>query len=365
MKVKIQQFLFQNHSWSVVGWNLARSLLKLNHEVDLYPTDTDKQNFSPKDLKQYFKIQPPQGYPYQAGISYTAPHNWSRYLNGKNKFGIWCFEFPNAVPRSMVKWHKAVDKILPPSKFAEDILVKGGFPKDKMVVIPHGIHLSDYENKDKYPLKTNKKFKILVNVAQCHIRKNIPAVFEAYGKAFNNTDDVCLIIKTVPKREGPQQPFDVDFYSILKDFKKKYQNHAELEIITDFIDDLVPLYNSCDAVFTMSHSECFYIPGLEALGAGKINICPNYGGQLDFLNNNNSLLITTKIGRADKKALYWDASSAQAEWGIPNIENAVYLLQKAYKEYDTLIEQFSPNIKETAEKFTWDKAVEKIINEIQ
>jgi len=361
MHVKIQQFLRQNHSWAHVGWNIGRTLIKLGHEIDLYPSDTDKIDYSPADLKPYIKTQPPQGFPYQACISYTAPHNFPKYLNGKNKFGIWCYEFPNAVPRSMIKWHTFTDFILPPSQFAKDILVRGGFPKDKLVVVPHGIHLLDYENKDKYPLKTEKRFKILVNVAQCHLRKNLPAIFEAFGKAFNNTDDVCLVIKTVPKREGPPQQFDVDFYSILKDFKKQYPKHADLEIITDFIDNLIPLYNSCDVLFTMSHTECFYMPGLEILGANKINICPRYGGQLDFLNDNNGLLIDTKIGRADKKALYWDASSSLAEWGNPSVEHAALLLQRAYKEYDILIQQFSPNIKETIEKFTWDNSVSNIL----
>lgn len=363
MKVKIQQFIYQNHSWSVIGWNLARTLVKFGHEVDLFPTDMDKTDYSPIDLKPYIKTKIQEDY--YCNFSYTAPINWSKYLHGKNKLATWCFEFPNALPRSMVKYHTFTDYILPPSQFAKEILIQGGFPKDKTIVVPHGIHLSDYENKDKYPLKTNKKFKILVNVAQCHLRKNISAIFETYGKAFKNTDDVCLVIKTVPKREGPAQQFDVNFYDILKEFKIKYKQHAELEVITDFIDNLIPLYNVCDVVFTMTHSECFYLPGLEALGAGKINICPRYGGQLDFLNDQNSLLIDTKISRANKKALYWDTNAPLAEWGVPNVEHAAELLQKAYKEYDDLIIKFAPNMKETVEKFTWDNVTQKILSLIK
>ena len=116
-------------------------------------------------------------------------------------------------------------------------------------------------------------------------------MFEAYGRAFNNKDDVCLTMKVVPKREGSPQPFDVDFYQILKDFKLKYPKHGEIEIITDFIEDIALLYNSCDAVFTMSHGEGFYLPGLETLGASKLNIAPKHGGQLDFLSDQNFYLL--------------------------------------------------------------------------
>lgn len=362
MHVKIQQFLRQSHSWSYTSLNLARSFLKLNHEIDLIPTDMDKQDYMENDMKPYVrnKIQST----YDAQISYTAFHNIPKYLNfgTKNRFNIFCYEFNHGFPREMTKYHTFCDKILAPSNFAKEVFLNGGVPNNKIEIVPHGINLEDYENKIKYSLKTNKKFKILVNVAQCHIRKNIPAVFEAYGQAFNSKDDVCLVMKVVPKREGSPQPFDVNFNEIYKEFQNKYKNHGEIEIITNFIENITQLYNSCDAVFTMSHGEGFYLPGIETLGAGKLNITPRHGGQLDFLSDNNSLLIDGKIVRANKKMLYWNSNAPQAEMFQPNVEHAASLLQKAYKEYDTLIQQLSPNIKETAEKFTWLNATQKILD---
>ena len=96
MRIKIQQFLFGKlHSWSFVGQNIGRSLLKMGHDVDFVSTDGIKQEFTPKDLSKHIKDSPSGVYDCQ--ISYTAPHNWPNYLsNGsKNRFAIWNYEYNN------------------------------------------------------------------------------------------------------------------------------------------------------------------------------------------------------------------------------------------------------------------------------
>ena len=131
MLVKIQQFLRDNHSWSVCGWNIARSLLKMNCEIDLVATDVDKPDHIPNDLKHYIKNKIQSNYDCQ--ISYTAFHNIPKYLNFgiKNRFNIFCYEFNNGFPREMIKYHNFCDKILAPSKFAKDVFLNGGIPNDK------------------------------------------------------------------------------------------------------------------------------------------------------------------------------------------------------------------------------------------
>jgi glycosyltransferase involved in cell wall biosynthesis len=364
MNVKIQQFLYANHSWSVVGWNICRSLLKLNHQVDLFPTDKDKPCHLPDDLKKYQIDKLDKQYDMQ--VSYTAPINFPIYLrNGNTKrFGIWAYEYLPTLPTGFSKYYKYTDKILAPSNFCRQIFINSGVPENHVLTIPHGIHLEDFENKNKYPLKTNKKIKYLVTIGQPHQRKNLPAIFEAWGRAFTKQDDVCLVFKiSVQKEKIKKHSFDVDFYEIYNNFLHKYKNHAEVELITEFIPNMTELTNACDIMFSMSHCEGFYIPGLDALGAGKFNICPNYGGQLDFLNDKNSLLVSGRVIRANQSQMYW-SGNPYAQMFEPNIDHAAELLKKAYNEYDSLLLDFMPSILETREVFTWDNAVKKIL-EIQ
>jgi len=365
MKIKIQQFLYQNHSWSVVGWNIARALIKQGHEVHLIPTDRDKKCHLPEDLKPYEKTAPIDKYDCQ--ISYTAPLNWGNYLKhgNKNRFAIWAYEFngKNVLSPGFVKYHQFTDKVLPPSEFCKDVFKNSGMPDDKLVVVPHGINLEDYNNKNKFPLQNKKKIKIGLPLGQLHRRKNLSGLLEAYLKAFKKTDDVCLVLKTQTQKQQEKSKlhlFDVDFNTVLHETKLSHKNGGAIEVVTKFIPDMIEFYNTCDIIFTMSNAEGFYMPGLEALAAGKLVVAPRYGGQLDFLNDDNAVLIDGKTVRVPRKYTYWSHSQF-AEMFKPDVDDAAKKIKYAVDNYDELLNKLSPNMKAMSEKLTWANVASQII----
>lgn len=372
MDILLQQFLGLNHSWSFVSQNISRTLIKLGHNVELFSTNGLKH--LPEDLlKNIIGFVDEKGKvngrlpnkEYDCQISYTAPRNFQNYLShgSKNRFAIWCYEFAgkNSLPTGFAKNHKFCDKLLPPSNFAKQVFLDSGIPEEKMIVIPHGVDANFSDNtRGKYNLKTKKRFKILVNITQIHIRKNLKGTLAAYGKAFTKKDDVCLVLKISDKK--PTQSFELSFFDILKEFKMNFKNHGEIEIINEFITDIDMLYRSCDAVFSLSHSESFNFVALEAAASKKINIVSNYGGHLDFLNNENSLLVDGKEIYADPKALYWESKIGTTYFN-PDINDAVDKLRFAYDNTVALTEKFSNN--NIIEKYSWDVVVKNILDLIK
>lgn len=366
MKICWQGFLATNHSWAIVGQNICRSLLKKGHEVHLF--STNGLQYFPEDLKQnligYADEKTHQTYgrvpdnDYDCQLSYTAMRNFAPYLShgAKNRFAIWNYE-TTVLPFGFAKNYRFVDKMLPSSEFSKKIFKDAGIPEDAMTVIPHGINLESF-NVEPFKLKTKKSFKILANIAQPHIRKNIPGLLDAYGKAFTKKDDVCLILKIVNK--PPTQSFDVSFDAIFTSFKDKFKNHADVEILQNFMVDIEPLYKACDAVITMTHAECFWMPGLEGMAAGKLIIAPKYGGQLDYMNDDNSLLINGKECKADKKMQYWTQSPYAAVFN-PDIDHAVETLRLAQRSYESIMEKFKPRVLDVAKNHTWDIVSDKIL----
>jgi glycosyltransferase involved in cell wall biosynthesis len=207
-------------------------------------------------------------------------------------------------------------------------------------------------------LPTNKKYKILANIAQNHLRKNIPGMLDAYGKAFTNKDDVCLILKA---KEGPvRQQFDISLKNCLDNFYRKYPNHAEIKLFSTFVTDISALYRSVDAVYSLSHCEGFYFPGLEGIASGKLSIAPNWGGHLDFLNSTNSLLVEGKEGRADPKSMYWEAKN-NAVWYVPNIDDAAEKLKYSYQNYEKINAKIDKQRSDVYIKYDWDTVVSQFI----
>ena len=374
MKVCWFGYLGKNHSWSIVGQNISRELIAMGHDVDLF--STNGTDHFPEDLKPYLKGFTQENIPvttltydkligsklekqYDMQLSYTAFPNFAKYFvrGDKNRFGIWNYE-TTILPKAFGKYYQYVDKVLPSSQFSKKIFTDNGMPDDKQVVVPHGIHLDRFINLGKYPLKTTKKYKILANIAQPHLRKNIPGLLKAYGKAFTKADNVCLVLKI--SRKSPQPGFDVPFNDIYHNWEKEFKNHGEVELIDKFIVDIETLYNACDVVITMAHAECFWMPGLEAFAANKIVVAPRYGGQLDYMNDDNSILIDGKTIRADKRMQYWEPSP-YAEAFEPDADQCATKLRDIINNYDDYLAKFSPKMREILPELAWRKVAERIV----
>ena len=375
MRIKIQQFLFgKSHSWSVVGQNLGRELLRQGHNVEFISTDGIDAKYVPDDLRSSLREAPTGSYDMQ--LSYTAPHNWPAFMSHgtKNRFCIWNYEYNSKTidnsTRSLLqgygKFYKSCDLVLPSSNFTKEVFKNMLIPEDKMVVVPHGINLSDFKSSDKISLRTKKKTKILLNVAQPHRRKALPLAFESFGKAFTKNDDVCFVAKVMKDNNGSshqkeKNSFDVDFTSILKTFESKFPNHAEVECMYGYVNNISDIYKACDINFSATHAECWHLPSLEALAAGLVNVVPRYGGQLDFCNDDNSLLLDGRLTRVDRNEQYWTYNPLAVHYCV-DTNDAAKKLKYAVENISMLKEKFAPSMKETVEKYTWENAAKQILD---
>lgn len=375
MNVLIKQFLGKNHSWSVVGWGIATALINQGHEVHLFSTDgvthlphhllPNLIGYVEENQTQVFGRAPDREYDCQ--ISYTALKNFPYYLANasKNRFGIWCYEWfnnekKNVLPVGFAKHYKSCDLLCAPSDWQINVFNDCGIPRENMVKIPHGISAEQYKQTTTMVLPTKKKYKILANIAQNHMRKNIPGLLDAYGKAFTNKDDVCLILKA--KEKPVKAPFEVSLNDCLKTFNQKYPKHGEIKVISSFIDDISALYRSVDATFTMTLGEGFYFPGLESIAAGKLAIAPDFGGHTDFLKNNyNSLLIEGKPERAHPKSVYWEPNP-NALWYRPNMDKAVELLQYSYDNFDNMNSEIEKQRQSIYDEYDWSVIASQFID---
>lgn len=370
MKVSFKQFLGKCHSWAYVAHPIAQCMIEQGHEVHLFSTDGIEHlpDYLKNNLIGYMEEnssnvsgrQPDADYDMQ--FSYTSMINFQHHLKygNKNKVGIWCYEWAgkNVLPKGFAKCVNYVDHLCPPSNFAKQVFLDSKVSENKIKVIPHGINVEQYQQISTIKLPTNKSFKILANIAQNHLRKNIPGLLTAYGKAFNKSDDVCLIIKA--KHKKPKFPFDVSLEQCLQDFYKQFPNHGEVKILSEFLPDISALYRSIDVVFTMSHTECFYFPALEGLAAGKLSIAPKYGGQLDFLNSSNSLLIEGKEVQANQKSMYWE-SNPNAIWFNPDINDAVDKLKYAYQNYKSLNQNIEMQKEQLYKDYSWKNVTNQFL----
>lgn len=365
MKICWQGFLQGTHSWGIVGQNLCRSLMKDGHQVDMFATQ-GINNF-PHDLKDKLigYVDPTTNTivgnqlteTYDMQLSYTAMRNFQPYFSHgtQNRFGIWAYEW-KYLPSGWAKQHNFVDKILVPNYTTKKNFIENGVPENKIVILRHGVDPTTFNNKNKYKINTNKSIKIFCNIGQAHMRKNIDGMFTAFLRAFDKNSDVCLVAK-IHKPKAQQQAFEVNPIKILNDVRSRFRNAPEIHLITDYVNDITELYNACDIVYSIPHTECFYIPGLEAIFADKINIVSNFTREdqikIEYLSETNPILVDGKMKRAPLEEQYW-SSNAVNEHFQPDINDAIDKLKYVYSNFDKVNREHKNNYDDIKKNYTWD-----------
>lgn len=342
-----------SHSWAVTMRGLLSSFKDRGHH--LYLKSINGRELLQKKLIQDLDKWHPNP---DLDIAYTLPKNFASRFSSKSKVKAAIYNYESSiVPQEWKNELKHVDYVFPSSTWTKNIFIQNGWDEKKCVTIQHGVYSNIFNNKNIFPLRNSKKFKFL-NISIPHYRKNINLVLDAYYSSFKEDDDVCLVIKTSLNK--PKHKFESNFLEQLYNSQKKFGTKLPtVEVIVDTLEDITPLYNSCDAVVSASSSEGFGLPLLEGLLLEKIIIAPNCTGQLDFLNSNNSLLVDVKEVIADERYQYWRVNSG-AKIYMPSVEHLAQQMLSAYKNKEVFSKQFFNSNILLKETYSWDMAAKKI-----
>lgn len=106
------------------------------------------------------------------------------------------------------------------------------------------------------------------------------------------------------------------------------------------------------------------MPILESMACGLLNIAPNYSGHLDFINEDNGLLIDTTLRPAKPVEQYW-TFNPKGKIGQPNRDHTIGQMRNAVENYDELMKKFKPNMDSMVKKLSWEYAAQLIIDATQ
>ena len=380
LDIRMYTWLQGGLSWSYVMSRLAQAFDNEGHNVYFTSTngleDSDPYLNEERSLRSVLELQKfgPGKKAIDVEITYTVPQNFpQRFLkNSKHKCAIYNFETTHWTPKWRQFYHYA-DFYFPSSNFSAEVFCINGVPAEKIYTIPHGIDTSMFNpNIPAIKLNTKKKFKF-VSVVAPHFRKNIELMLESYCEAFTKKDDVCLVLKTkaykysdgifhAENNKRGRKQFEIVIGDI---FKKLYKKHGkdmpEIELLNGHVENVSSIYNACNCHITTTGAEGFGMPLIESMACGLLSIAPNYSGQLDFMNKDNSLLIDTKLRPAKPLEQYW-TFNPKSEIGQPDKQHTIELMRQAVSEYDSLMKKFKPNMEKTVNKLSWEYAAQLIID---
>ncbi|MGC9124026.1 MAG: glycosyltransferase [Thermoplasmata archaeon] len=157
-------------------------------------------------------------------------------------------------------------------------------------------------------------------------RKNPDGVIKAFLIAFNDKlkyKNVKLIVKSINARYYP------DKFKYLIELAKNDNRIIYIDTVLTKEEQL-SLINASDCFISLHRSEGLGLGILEAMYLGKCVIATNYGGNVGYTAEDNSLLVNYKL--IEIKEEFGPYSGGH--WAEPDLEQAAYFMRWVYENRD-------------------------------
>lgn len=233
---------------------------------------------------------------------------------GRHTIGIWSWEV-DVLPEGWTDAAARLDDIWTYSSFAAGLIGAGVGVQVKSIPPP----VSRASVTSPPPITLPEGFTVLTmfDFLSTLERKNPLGAIDAFKRAFRAQDGSTLIVKSVNGRHRPER-------------------QAEIVAATEGRPDIVlvdqtmsgperdGLIAACDCYLSLHRSEGHGMPLAEAMAAGKPVVATDFGGNTEFMTEQNSYLIPCTLTTVGIGVEHYPPD---ASWAEPDIEVAARLLR--------------------------------------
>lgn len=235
--------------------------------------------------------------------------------------GVWAWETED-FPKEMHNAFKYVDEIWAVSNFVKKAISK--HTKKPVHVFPTPILKPErIEKLDRTEIEIPKDSEynlFIFDYMSVFNRKNPIGLVFAHIKAFPDCDGPLLVIKSTNGDNDTENREKLRYL---------VQNRKDILLIEKYLsrNQLSALINECSTYISLHRSEGYGLTMAEAMALGKPVIATGYSGNLDFMNNNNSILIPFKMINVGKNSMPYAESST---WADPDLSFAAEKIKRLY-----------------------------------
>ncbi len=254
-------------------------------------------------------------------------YSTSEMLDRRN-IGYWVWE-TEELPQKFKKASQSLDEVWTPSEYSAAAIRKCiDLP---VHVLPHIIDFNEIDM-----IRNNGITRVAFGLPESALifgyffdqksvfeRKNPKGVIKAFREAFGEgvNDNIVLLLKVNTPKGGELE------YEMLK------AENNDLNIIwfeeTLSREKTLSLMNCLDVYVSLHRSEGFGLTMAEAMALGKPVIASNYSGNIDFMDNESSILINTPAIITTRNYGPYPKGTI---WGDPDIIDASYAMVRLIDE---------------------------------
>lgn len=303
-----------------------------------------------------------------------------RTLNGYDKVIINTVWETTKVPSNWFPHINLADAVVVPSGQNVQALIDSGVTVP-IFKVPHGSDLLRFAP-DNEPFKDldfeglDESFKFL-SVFQWQHRKAPDLLLKAFWNEFTDKDKVALIVKTNIGVTNTSKSDQRAIIQTIQRYKEHIIHHKTAPLlltISMFGDnDLRGLYTMSDVYVQPSRGEGVGLPFIEAMSSGIPCIATGWGGQTDFITNDNGYLIDYKLDKTnanERTAIAHSFSNLFTDdmrWAEVDVAHLQKIMRHVYENRDE-VKAKGIQARKDMEQMTWNhvghvfkESIEKVL----
>jgi glycosyltransferase involved in cell wall biosynthesis len=235
---------------------------------------------------------------------------------GRYTIGWWWWEVER-FPESFLPALELVDELWTGSAFTARCLAGATSKPVVHVPLPYLVREPPRRSREELDLPDGFLFLFAFDFGSVARRKNPIGLVEAFKRAFRPGEGPVLVLKSI---RGDLRLDE------LEHLRSVAADRPDIRVVDGYLDpaDMAALVAACDCYVSLHRSEGFGLTLAEAMAYGKPVIATAYGGNLDFMSRETSLLVGYRLVEVGEGAAPYPED---AEWAEPDLDEAARLMR--------------------------------------
>jgi glycosyltransferase involved in cell wall biosynthesis len=258
------------------------------------------------------------------GVPVFAREAGRSFFEGRHSIAVWFWEVGNP-PASWQRAYDFVDEVWVASQYTYDLLAPTSPAPVVKMTLPLPVPL--VAARTRAELGVPEEGFIFLYVHDYHsvcARKNPCGVIETFRRAFAPGDGAKLVLKSM---NAATRPNDHEQVVLAAD------GHPDITLIDGYLSSAEKnaLITQCDCFVSLHRAEGFGIPTAEAMLLEKPVIATRYGGNLEYMNDENAYLVDYEPVMVGDGVYPYPADGV---WAEPNLDQAAALMRDVFSDRD-------------------------------
>lgn len=284
-------------------------------------------------------------------VSYTKP--------GIPNIGYTVWE-TTKLPENWVTICNKMSEIWVPSAWNVEVFKDSGV-KVTVKKIEHTVDLNQFSQSVTVDLGLPKDKFIFYSIFQWSERKNPAATIKAFLSEFSKNDDVVLVLKTY-KKDGSQLDRDSvrDEINAIK-ASMHISDAPQITLLHKMMSrqEILSLHRTGHCLVSPHRAEGWGCTIQEALAMGTPVIATGFGGNMEFMNSDNSYVLDYHLTPVSGMSM--NIYSGRGMWAEPDVGQLMAYMRHAYEHHSDAKRKAVDNIS-MQERYSWSNIGKKMID---